>query len=97
MLLDKVISGFRDQHGREPEEEELAKLLQVMNEQQEEDDCADEEAEEMSLEMFLAQIRVTFQAQQGREPTDAEWDVIVEKLSGAAGQIADEEPAEEEV
>merc|ERR1711865_199537 len=97
LLLDKVISGFRDQHGREPEEEELAQMLEVMNAQQEDDEEGEEE--EMPLELFLAQIRTPFEAQQGREPTDAEWDVIVDKLTGGAGYLEpeDTEVCEEEV
>jgi len=82
LLLEKVITDFTTKNGREPTEEEMERLLEVMNEEAEAEE--DPENAEEVVEMLKTQIRAAFQAQQGREPTETEWAVIMMKLTGEA-------------
>jgi len=80
LLLEKVISGFREKHGREPTDEELENLIDVMNEQAEAEE--DPEQDEQVMEALEGHVRTTFESSQGRAPTDEEIEAIMAALTG---------------
>ena len=80
LLLEKVISGFREKHGREPTDEELENLIDVMNEQAEAEE--DTEQDEQVMEALEGHVRTTFESSQGRAPTDEEIEAIMAALTG---------------
>ena len=90
MLIEKVMTDFKEKNGREPTEDELNELLEVMNEQAEANDSP-ENAEEV-VKMLMERVRPAFMAQHGREPTEEELAIVLAKLTGVELDMGEEEP-----